>query len=204
MSVSAYAVRHRPLANEFDVFRFGVVDLSNWVVGAMVDGSYPMGDLRGYYTLNVANQHGTSNESALSARYARAGLGAGWRGLIGRLDYEVKGSNAGRYAFQTPLTNEYIFNGNTLTFFDTPITGLRDAWSTLRWERGPWSALAEYHWFRGDSDGRRYGREFDATLIYTINPRAYVRAQWARYKAAPGGYGVDLEKLWLTVGYDIK
>lgn len=203
-SVAAYAVRHRPQATDFDVYRFGVADLSNWVVGAVVDGSYPVADLRGYYTLNYANQRSATSESVLRANYLRAGLGVGWRGWIARVDHETKGSNAGRYGFQTPLTNQYLFNGNTLTFFDTPMAGLRDAWSTVRWEQGPWSALGEYHWFRGDSDGRRFGRELDLTLVYAINPRTYVRAQWARYRAAPNGYGVDIDKLWLTLGYDIR
>lgn len=205
MSLAGYAIRHRPQANEFDIFRFGVADLSNWVVGAIVDGSHPLsGDVRGYYTLNVADQRSTDDVTALRARYWRAGLGAGWRGWVARADHEVKGSNGGRYGFQTPLTNQYAFNGNSLTFFDTPVTGLRDSWATLRWEQGPWSALSEYHWFRSDFGNRRYGREFDANLTYTINPRAYVRAQWARYRPGVGGFGTDIDKVWLTVGYEIK
>jgi len=207
MSVSGYAIRHRPQANAFDVFRFGVADLSNWVVGAVADGSYPVAAVPGarlYYTLNVAEQRSSDDEPALRARYWRAGLGAGWQGWIVRADHEVKGSNRGRYGFQTPLTNQYAFNGNTLTFFDTPTSGLRDTWTTLRWEQGAWLALGEYHWFRGDSGGQRYGREFDANVTYSINPRAYLRAQWARYRPFAGGFGAEIDKVWLTVGYEIK
>ncbi len=216
MSVAAYAVRHRPQPQAFDIFRFGVADLSNWVVGAVVDGSYSLAALgsvtsipaiseaRGFYTFELANQRTAANEAALHARYLRAGVGVGWHGWITRIDHEVKGSSAGRYGFQTPLTNQYAFNGNTLQFFDTPTEGLRDTWTTVRWEQGPWSALGEYHWFRGDSDGRRFGRELDLNLTYTVNPRAYVRAQWARYVAAPNGFGVDTDKVWLTFGYQIK
>ena len=204
MGVSAYALRHRrPRANS-DLGYYGVAELANWVLGAALEGSYPLGELRGYYTLNVAEQRSTGNESALRAHYWRAGAGIGWQGLIARLDHETKGSNGGRYGFQTPLTNQYAFNGNTLTFFDTPTTGLRDTWATLRWEQGPWSALSEYHWFRGDNGGLRYGREFDANLTYSISPRAYLRAQWARYRPFAGGFGTDIDKVWLTVGYDIK
>jgi hypothetical protein len=205
MALAGYAIRHRPQANAFDIFRFGVADLSNWVVGAIVDGSHPLSsDVRGYYTFNLADQRSTDDAATLRARYWRAGLGAGWRGLVVRADHEVKGSNGGRYGFQTPLSNQYAFNGNSLTFFDTPVTGLRDSWATLRWEQGPWSALSEYHWFRSDYGNRQYGREFDANVTYTISPRAYVRAQWARYRPVAGGFGTDIDKVWLTVGYDIK
>ncbi len=213
MSVAGYAVRHRPQPQAFDIFRFGVAEQSNWVVGAVVDGSLPLGvvtsipaigEARGFYTFELANQRTAANEAVLRARYLRAGVGVGWRGWITRVDHEIKGSNAGRYGFQTPLTNQYAFNGNTLQFFDTPVAGLRDTWMTARWEHGPWSALGEYHWFRGDSDGRRFGRELDLNVTYAVNSRSYVRAQWARYMAAPSGFGLDTDKVWLTFGYQIK
>ncbi len=204
MSFSAYAIRHRPQADAFDGFRFGVADLSNRVLGAVVDGSFPVMEARAYYTLDVADQRSARVESLLRARYWRAGLGAGWGGWLVRADHEVKGSNGGRYGYQTALTNQYLFNGNSLTFFDTPTTGLRDAWATLRWQQGPWSVLAEQHWFRSDSGQQRYGREFDATVIYAINLRAYLRGQWARYRPAVGGYGTEIDKVWLTVAYELK
>ena len=207
LSIAAYAIRHRPQPQAFDILRFGVADQSNWVVGAAIDGSYlisAINNVRGFYTLNVANQRTATHESALHARYLRAGVGVGWRGWITRVDHEIKDSNAGRYGFQTPLTNQYAFNGNTLQFFNTPMAGLRDTWTTARWEQGPWSALGEYHWFRGDSDGRRFGRELDLSLTYNVNPRSYVRAHWARYMAAPNGFGVDTDKVWLTFGYQTK
>jgi len=204
VSVAAYAIRHRPQGQASDRFRFGVADLSNHVVGALVDGSVGFGEVRGYYTLNVADQRSTGDEAALSARYWRAGVGAGWLGWVVRADHEVKGSNGGRYGFQTPLTNQYAFNGNALAFFDTPMTGLRDSWATLRWERGPWSVLSEYHQFRSDVGNRRYGRELDINLTYTIDSRAYVRAQWAHYRPVIGGFGTSIDKLWLTAGYEIR
>ena len=204
ISVSAYAIRHRPQVSAFDQFRFGVADVSNWVLGAAVDGSYPLGDNRTYYTLNVADQRSANGQSQLHARYWRTGLGASLGGWVLRADHEVKGSNGGRYGYQTPLTNQYLFNGNALTFFDTPATGLRDAWATLRWQQGPWSVLAEQHWFRSDGGHRRYGQEFDATMIYTINSRAHLRAQWARYRPAVGGFGTEINKVWLTVAHELK
>lgn len=75
MSVAAYAVRHQPFVRRSDVFRFGVTDLSNWVVGAVVDGSYRFGNMRTYYTLEAAQQRSTRDESALNVRYLRARLG---------------------------------------------------------------------------------------------------------------------------------
>jgi len=99
VSVAAYAIRHRPQSQASNLLRFGVSSISNWVIGAVVDGSYPLGEMRGYYTLNVADQRSTDDASALRARYWRAGAGAGWQGLVVRADHEVKGSNGGRYGF---------------------------------------------------------------------------------------------------------
>jgi hypothetical protein len=204
LSVTGFAMRHSPQTRASDAFRFGVRDLSNWVVGASLDGSALIGAMHGYYTLAAAQQRSVHDETALNVRYWRAGAGLGRRGWVVRADHEVKGSNGARYGFQTPLTNQYAFNGNALVFFDTPPTGLRDSWATLRWEHGPWSMLHEYHWFRSDVGNQRYGRELDANLTYTINPRAYVRAQWARYRPAKAGFGTEIDKVWLTVGYAIK
>lgn len=204
VSASLYAIRHRPLSNEFNLFRFGVAALSNRVIGVIADGSFPLGDVRGYYTVNVADQRSDAAEPLLRARYWRVGAGAGWAGWITRVDHEVKGSNAGRYGFQTPLTNQYAFNGNALVFFDTPKRGLRDSWATLRWEQGQWSFLSEYHWFRSDFGNQRFGQEFDANATYTIDSRMHVAAQWARYRPATSGIGMPVDKIWLTVGYGIK
>jgi hypothetical protein len=205
MSVAAYGIRHRPQVQPFDLQRFGAADRSNWVLGAIVDGSYPIGSVTGYYTLEAARQRAAaSGSNVVRASYLRGGIGIGWSGIILRVDHERRGSNGGRYGFQMPLTNQYAFNGNALQFFDTPVSGTRDSWLTMKWDRGPWSMLNEMHWFRSDDGNDRYGRELDVNVTYTIKPHAYVRAQWAHYRTANPARGIDVDKVWLTVGYDIK
>ncbi|MGL5003834.1 MAG: hypothetical protein ACRDAM_12925, partial [Casimicrobium sp.] len=105
LSVTAYAIRHRPQAQPFDAARYGAADRSNWVFGAVADGSIPFTNFTTYYTLEVARQRATASGSeAVRANYWRGGLGIGYGGLIVRADHERRGSNEGRYGFQMPLT----------------------------------------------------------------------------------------------------
>jgi hypothetical protein len=205
MSAAGYAIRHRPQVQWFDEPRYGVKDRSNWVVGLALEGTKPLSDFDLLYSLEGANQQATaSGSAAVRASYLRAGLGAAQHGVALRFDHERCGSNGGRYGLQMPLTNQYAFNGNALQFFDTPRDGVRDAWLSLKWDRGPWSVLNELHWFRSDFASKPVGRELDANITYNIKTNAYVRAQWAHFRRANAARRIDVDKLWFTVGYDIR
>jgi hypothetical protein len=201
VSASLYAFRHQPAASFGNTFLYGVSDYSNVTYGATTDASFAVADARMTLTGEMAHQRGLAGGSLLvAANYYRVGLGATVDGWTLRADHENRGSNSGRYGFQTVLSDYYAYNGNSLVFFATPTDGLRDTWLTLRWERGRWTMLHEYRWFRSDFGGKNYGRELDLNFTYKWNERWYTRAQWAHYRseAKPAA---DIDKVWITLGF---
>jgi hypothetical protein len=201
VSASTYLFRHQPAASAGNIFSYGVADYSNLTYGATVEASFDLGAFKANFTGEAARQRNLAGGSALvAANYFRAGVGATLAGWTLRADHENRGSNNGRYGFQTVLSDYYAYNGNSLVFLATPTNGLRDTWATLRWERGRWSMLHEYHWFRSDVGGKNYGRELDLNFTYKWTERWYARAQWAHYRpeARPAA---DVDKVWITLGY---
>jgi hypothetical protein len=201
VSTTTYVFRHQPAASAGNIFSYGVANYSNVTYGATVDASFAVGAIRTTLTGEAARQRSLAGGSALvAANYYRVGVGATLNGWTLRADHENRGSNNGRYGFQTVLSDYYAYNGNSLVFFATPTNGLRDTWATLRWERGRWSMLHEYHWFRSDVDGKNYGRELDLNFTYKWTEHWYARAQWAHYRpdARPAA---DVDKVWITLGY---
>ncbi len=204
VSTSLYAVRHQPDASFSNAFLYGVNDYSNVTVGGTADASVNVGSTRLTLATELARQRAVAGGSPLiSANYYRLGLGATMAGWTARVDHENRASNEGRYAFQTVLSDYYAYNGNSLVFFATPKDGLRDTWATLRYERGRFSMLHEYHWFRSDVGGKDYGRELDLNFTYNWSERWYMRAQWAHYRPELPR-AVDVDKVWLTLGYLLR
>jgi hypothetical protein len=201
VSGSFYALRAHPPAAASNAFLYGVTDTSNLTYGATSDASMVVGPVRASVNAELARQRATSSGSPLiAATYYRVGAGATLKGWTVRADHENRGSNHGKYGFQTVLSDYYAFNGNALIFFATPKDGLRDTWATLRWEQGPWTMLHEYHWFKADASDKDYGRELDLNFTYKIDKHWYSRAQWAHYRpdARPAP---DVDKVWITLGY---
>ncbi len=201
VSASTYLFRHQPGASPSNVFSYGVADYSNLTYGGTVDAMFDVGKVRGNFTAEAARQRSLAGGSPLvRANYYRIGAGATLSGWTMRADYETRGSNNGRYGFETVLSDYYAYNGSSLVFFATPTNGLRDTWATVRWERGRWSMLNEYHWFRSDVGGKDYGHELDLNFTYKWTEHWYARAQLARYRpdARPAA---DVDKGWITLGY---
>jgi hypothetical protein len=116
-----------------------------------------------------------------------------------RFDEEVKGSNAGRYGVQMPLTDFYAFNGWTLHFFNTPASGLVDRWLTLRSAFGKLVFYGEAHRFRSDYGSVDYGRETDVGVTFTYPENCMLRLQHARYDPGAGTPDPSIRKTWLTL-----
>jgi hypothetical protein len=204
VSTSLYAFRHQPEASDGNLFQYGVRDYSNATFGGTADATFTAGQVRATLTGELARQRAISGGSPLvAASYYRFGVGATLAGLTLRADHENRQSNNGQYAFQTVLSDYYAYNGNSLVFLATPKDGLRDTWLTLRYERGPFSMLHEYRWFRSDVGGKNYGRELDLNFTYKWTPQWYSRAQWARYRPELPG-AVDVDKVWITLGYLLR
>lgn len=203
MSATLYAFRHQPEASLANLFQFGVTDYANATYGCTMDLTTTAGGVRLNLTAELARQRAIASGSPnVAANYMRVGVAATRGAWTLRTDHENRASNQGRYGFQTVLSDYYAFNGNSLVFYATPRDGLRDSWLTLRAEQGPWSMLHEYHWFRADVGGKDYGRELDLNFTYTMNQHWYARTQWAHYRPEKRP-GVDVDKVWLTLGYHV-
>ena len=196
-SLTAYGIFHdQPDNGAFT----GFANNSYRVAGLRFEGTLSMrAGVDAVYAAEVAQQKPyAGGDSRIDARYWRVGGGMSSARLTLRADYEVKGSNAGRYGVQMPLTDFYAWNGWTLHFFNTPFQGLRDGWVTLRALTLPsLTAYVEGHRYRSDAGGLDFGHEVDLGLTYEIAPEAIVRLQHARYDGAVGGS--DVRKLWLTL-----
>jgi hypothetical protein len=203
LSTTLYAFRHQPEASLGNYFQYHVKDISNLTLGGTVDYSLALGPVRTMLNAEYARQTAIAGGSPeVAANYYRVGAGASLADWTVRADHENRASNAGRYGFQTVLSDYYAYNGNSLVFYAVPVDGLRDTWATLRYERGPFSMLHEYHWFRSDFGGKKYGRELDLNFTYNWTKQWYSRAQWAHYMKQDAGH-VDVDKVWITFGYNL-
>jgi len=115
--------------------------------------------------------------------------------------YEVMGEGGPR-AFQTPLGTNHGRQGAADMFVVTPITGVRDTFLEAVWPIGAvgpvrgLTAVLRRDWFASDIDGGDLGAEWDASLRASING-VQTSIEFAAYTA--DGFGVDTQKLWLTV-----
>jgi hypothetical protein len=200
-AISAYAVLHDQAQN--GAFT-GFADNSYRVLGVKAEGSawrFANG-IEVPYLADIARQDAyAGGDSRIDARYWRLGAGLASRDWTLRADRELKGSNAGMYGVQMPLTDFYAYNGWTLNFFFTPAQGLRDDWLTLRWTAGPLTLYGEAHRFHSDAGSLDFGREQDLGLTWEILGGLNARLQHARYDPGPGLADASIRKTWLTVTY---
>lgn len=203
--LAAYAIGHDQ-ANTGSQTGFG--SNAYRIAGVRSEGSVPAGaTYRFHYHAEFAQQKAfRGGDTRIDANYWR--LGAGWTApwLSLRLDHETKGSNGGRYGFQTPLTDLYAFNGTALQYTSTPVQGLRDSWFTLGSTIGRLDLFAELHQFRADkvsgAASSRLGRELDIMLTYPLLTNLNARLQHARFRAGAGARTPnDVDKTWLTLAY---
>ena len=200
-ALAAYGVFHDQAQNGSFT---GFADNSYRVLGARAEGAFPAFDAIDIpYVVEYAHQDAYARGNAnIDVRYWRAGIGAVSARWTLRYDEESKGSNAGLYGLQTPLTDFYAFNGWTLHFFNTPRQGLRDRWLTARAQLATLSFFGEYHRFRSDFGGLDFGRETDAGVTWPALEGLVVRLQHARYRPAASSPATpSVTKTWLTLTY---
>ena len=200
-AVAAYAIFHdQPQNGAFT----GFANNSYRVVGARAEGAFALAAhrLEFPYTLEYARQDAyAGGDPRIDVPYWRAGGGVTWHNVTLRADQEVKGSNAGQYGVQMPLTDFYGFNGWTLHFFNTPRQGLKDRWATLRWPVADFLFFAEAHKFRTDFANLDFGHENDMGISWSFYDGVSLRLQHARYDPGPDGTGARVRKTWLTLTY---
>jgi hypothetical protein len=132
-----------------------------------------------------------------------------WRavGTLDVADVSVTGGHetlgeGGARAFQTPLGTNHAFQGAADMFVVTPVVGVRDSYVDAVWSIGAvgpvrgLTAGLRRHWFADDIVGDDLGSEWDASLRGTVNG-VQASLDFAAYSA--DGFGVDTQKLWVTI-----
>ncbi len=118
--------------------------------------------------------------------------------------YEVLGSDRGQ-GFTTPLATLHKFQGFTEIFNATPPGGVRDLTAIVNYERtgaAPFDVLRVWggtHHFSASNGGNNYGQEYYAAAAVTYDG-VYTEIKAATYEA--DNFGVDVQKLWLSVAKD--
>lgn len=199
-----------------DLVKTATTDASSKTFGIRLDGIHPFNpNWRGLYTAEYAKQddyRGGSN--LIDAHYVKVGGGAAYNAWSLRVDYEKLSSNDGKYAFQTPLGTNHLFQGWSDHFLATPRQGMEDFFLTAAGAIDKFKLYAEYHVFKSDEKfqtlggrlGDKYGTEFDASVMYPFNDNLWAKVEYAKFNESDV-YGTtlqnaarkgDKEMVWLT------
>ncbi|MCO6439744.1 MAG: alginate export family protein [Nitrococcus mobilis] len=212
-----------------DLFDQASSRASNKTFGVRLAGEYPFAPGRGpqalklVYTGEYANQSDYANGSGVvDANYIYGRLGFEWSGVQLTGNYEILGSNNGKYALHTQFATAFAMNGWADRIpNNTPATGLVDAWIEAKaaapasW--GPalsgTTLYARFHDFSSDAQSIHYGREFDLRLTKQLTEQLGLLVQYAAYwgdseaTAAAVGPGPnfnldqDIQKAWVMATY---
>lgn len=191
-------------------------DASSKTFGVRLDGSHPVNEeWKLLYTAEYAKQDDYRGGSPLiDAHYFRLGGGAAYGAWSVRLDHEKLSSNDGRYAFQTPLGTNHLFQGWADVFLVTPRQGIEDTFISVAGTIAKAKLNAEFHVFRSDEKyqslngklGDRYGTELDVGISYPFSKELLGKVEYARFNEGDV-YGTtlqnaarkgDKEIIWLT------
>jgi hypothetical protein len=165
-------------------------DASSKTFGVRLDGIRKVSDdWKVLYTAEYAKQDDYAGGSPLiDAHYFKLGGGAVYDVWSLRVDHEVLSSNNGKYAFQTPLGTNHLFQGWADVFLVTPRQGLEDTFVTFAGSIEKAKIYAEYHVFKSDekfqSIGKlsdKYGKEFDASALYPFTPNITGKLEYAKF-----------------------
>ncbi|HQN65135.1 MAG TPA: alginate export family protein [Methylophilus sp.] len=194
-------------------------DASSKTFGLRLDGVHVFNPTwKGLYTAEYAKQTDYRGGSDLiDAHYYKIGGGVGYDAWSIRIDHEKLSSNGGKYAFQTPLGTNHLFQGWADHFLATPRQGMEDTFVTLAGSIEKAKLYAEYHVFHADKDfqtlggrlGDKYGTEFDASVMYPFTDKLSGKLEYANFREGDV-YGTtlqnaarkgDKEILWVTGMY---
>ncbi len=199
-------------------------DASSKTFGLRLDGVHIFTpNWKGLYTAEYAKQDDyRGGNSAIDAHYLKIGGGAAYNAWSIRLDHEVLSSNNGKYAFQTPLGTNHLFQGWADLFLVTPRQGIKDTFVTVSGAIDKLKIFSEFHVFKSDENfetlgstpanrrfGDKYGTEFDLGLTYMVNDNLLTKFEYAKFNESDV-YGTtlaaaprkaDKEIVWLTAQY---
>ena len=208
----------KPSATNFKPYE---TDASSKTFGLRLDGVHPINpDFKVLYTAEYAKQTDYKGGSGLiDAHYFKIGGGAIYEIFSLRLDHEVFSSNNGKYAFQTPLGTNHLYQGWAEQFLVKPRQGVEDTYLTGTVTIQKAKIMAEYHVFKSDEKFRtvgakptfsdKYGTEFDASVAYPFTDQISGKLEYARFNE-DDVYGTtlkaasrkgDKEVIWATALY---
>ena len=184
------------------------VTASNKTFGLRFDGGHPLDGWRLLYTAEYANQSDYKDgASTVDADYTYGMIGADFKGVQVKLNYEILGGD-GVYGFATPLATLHAHNGWADKFLNTPRDGIRDAFVSVGGSPG-WGVnlLAVYHDYSSDNLSYRYGSEWNLQASKKFEKNLTVLVKYADYNGdvnasnvarnAAAALSRDIRKLWL-------
>lgn len=201
-----------------DLITSATTDASNKTLGLRLDGSAKISqDWKVLYTAEYAKQDDCRGGSNLiDADYYKLSAGLVWGTWSLRLDQEMLSSNGGRYAFQTPLGTNHLFQGWADVFLVTPRQGIKDTFVSVSGNIEKVKLYAEYHVIKSDTPfasltglGNEYGQEFDASMSYPVSAKLNAKLEYAKFTESDV-YGTSLtaavrkgdkEIVWATAMY---
>lgn len=194
-------------------------DASSKTLGIRLDGAYKVNnDWKVLYTAEYARQNDyRSGNPLIDAHYFKLGGGAAYGAWSVRLDHEKLSSNDGKYAFQTPLGTNHLFQGWADVFLTTPRQGMEDTCISIAGSIVKAKLLAEYHVFKSDEKyqslngklGDKYGTELDISVSYPFSKALLGKVEYARFNESDI-YGASLQNaarkgdkeiIWITGMY---
>jgi len=156
---------------------------STRTVGAKIKGDAPMGDNKLLYAAEYARQSDyKDNPIDFTAHYTLLEGGVDVKVAEFKLGYELLSGN-GKQSLSTPLATLFAFNGWADVFLVTPKNGLRDIYVNARTTVAGIVLGADYHDFKADHGGNKYGREYDLIATKAINKTYSVGSRYAHFKA---------------------
>lgn len=206
------------LGDSQDLVNTATTDASSKTLGLRLDGARKVGDhWKVLYTAEYAKQdHYKGGSPFIDAHYFKFGGGAMYDGWSLRIDQEIFSSNNGKYAFQTPLGTNHLFQGWADVFLVTPRQGMEDTFVTFAGSIEKAKLMAEYHVFKAEEKfatlngqlGDKYGTEFDASIAYPFTTKVTGKFEYAKFNEADV-YGSltnaarkgDKEIFWATAMY---
>jgi hypothetical protein len=207
------------LGDSQDVVKTASTDASSKTFGVRLDGAHKVNDdWKLLYTAEYAKQDDYRGGSPLiDAHYFKLGGGAAYGAWSVRLDHEKLSSNDGKYAFQTPLGTNHLFQGWADVFLATPRQGMEDTFISIAGSIAKAKLYAEYHVFKSDEKyqslngklGDKYGTELDLSVTYPFSKALLGKVEYARFNESDV-YGTtlqnaarkgDKEIIWVTAIY---
>lgn len=207
------------LGDSQDLVKTASTDASSKTFGVRLDGAHKLNDdWKVLYTAEYAKQNDYRGGNPLiDAHYFKLGGGAAYGAWSVRLDHEKLSSNDGKYAFQTPLGTNHLFQGWADVFLTTPRQGMEDTFITIASSLAKAKLNAEFHVFKSDEKyqslngkfGDKYGTELDLSIAYPFSKELLGKVEYARFNESDV-YGTtlqnaarkgDKEIVWITGMY---